>query len=134
MMRPGNISYAPYVSPPGTSKLVVIEAATMIEAQTRTLWMLYLGDCCSAAVNGRARHLTDSEMSEVMLPFEEVSWQRWGGVNSTARTTSHSTAESRYVGIAAEPLSSERARKDGDGLGELAHVLRIVGSEIIVRW
>ncbi len=125
MLRPGNISYAQYSAPPGTSKLVIIEAATIIEAQTRTLWMLYLGDCCAAA-NGRNRYLTDSEMTEVMLPSEEASWQRWGGVDARSRSTGRAPAETRFLGIDANPVVPDEARRDGDSLGEFAHVLRIV--------
>jgi hypothetical protein len=125
MMRPGSISYAPYIPPTGTPTVVAIEASTMLEAQTRTLWMLYIGDC-SAAANGRPRHLSDVEMAEIMLPGDEAAWQRWGGFDVTSRAIGRPTIGSRYLGIDARPIVPEEASRDGAGLGEFAHVLRIV--------
>jgi hypothetical protein len=126
MMRPGGgISYAPYIPPTGTPTVVAIEAATMLEAQTRTLWMLYIGDC-SASANGRPRHLSDVEMAEILLPGDEAAWQRWGGFDVTSRAIGRPAIGSRYLGIDARPIVPEEASRDGAGLGEFAHVLRIV--------
>ncbi len=124
MMRPSAISYRPYHPTPGTPKHVVIEAGTMLEAQTRTLWMLYLHDCLAAS-NGRGRRLHDSEMHDVMLPGNEATWQRWGGIDSAARAASLPVMPDRSYGLGGRAHPAE-ASKAAASLGEFAHVLRIV--------
>lgn len=106
------------LSPPSQYGLSPLEQHTLRETRSRTLWILFLHDCCAAA-NGRPRRLLDHEMRGIPLPGNEAAWTRWGGAGAGR------TEPRRRDGLEYE--TGDWPGEDGE-IGEIGHVLRIVSA------